>query len=179
MLKEVQKEMDNVIIKLNDFLSKIKLDKNLRNIISNLSINYYGNKMCLYQISSITEQGNSIFILPWDKECIKNISDAIIHSGLNLIPIISSSDIKINFPFMSEERRLEIIKEIKKKIEDFKKEIRIVRRNFLSNISFDVKNKILSLDEEKKKIKIIQNCTDEYILKIDKIFFSKKKEILI
>ena len=99
MLKEVQKEMDNVIIKLNDFLSKIKLDKNLRNIISNLSINYYGNKMCLYQISSITEQGNSIFILPWDKECIKNISDAIIHSGLNLIPIISSSDIKINFPF--------------------------------------------------------------------------------
>lgn len=176
--ENIEIDMQKKIDILNLYLKSIKTSVNLKSLVSNISLNYNNSKISIYQISNVSVLNNILIINPWDKNLLPLINESLLKSGLNLQTILDSKIIKINIPYMSEERRNEILKEVKKKCDEVKIEIRLIRKLYNELISKNLKNKIITEDNEKQEIKFIQKQTDKFISEIDRIFFSKKKEIL-
>jgi ribosome recycling factor len=180
MIEEIydktEEEMSLSLRNLNTNLDKIRTGRvNLR-IFDSILVESYKKYININQLASIVIiNNNSVNISPWDKNNLQSINKSIINSNLGVNPLIIDNIIKINFPPMTKERRFELIKNIKKEGENFKINIRNIRRE-KNNISKKLlKNKKITKDEEKIIQDKIQNITNKFILEVDKCL--KKKEI--
>jgi len=171
-----KKDMSSTIFSLNNQLDKIRTGRISTKIFDSISVECYEKLININQLASIViMSNNSVKITPWDKTNTNNISKAIINSDLGVNPSIVENVIKISFPPMNEERRMELIKYIKKIGENSKISIRNIRRDKNNVVKKLLKNKEITKDEEKLIQEKIQNITNEFILEVNQCI--KKKEI--
>ena len=178
-LSHLNDEMNSVVAYASEELSKIKTGKPNPDMIKNIKVNDYNAKVVpLYYIANITiSDSKTLLVTPYNKALVGNIESAIMKSGLNLNPQINGDSIKITFPPLTEETRNELVKMVKNKIEQYKTQIRNIRREKRDNIKSLEKKGISKnlLNEMETKI---QHITDMYISKINDIGEQKTNAIM-
>ena len=140
-------------------------------------MDYYGTPTPIQQVGNITiPEARMIQIAPWEKSLIKDIEKAILASDIGITPSNDGSVIRLVFPELTEERRKDLVKEVKKKAEECKVAVRNIRRD--GNDAFKKIAKEISEDEVKQLEDELQKMTDKYIKDVDKLMEEKSKEIL-
>ena len=148
-------------------------------ILDKVTVEYYGAQSPLTQIASVSvPDARSILIQPWDASILGEIEKAILKSDIGITPNNDGKAVRLNFPPLTEERRKELVKGIRKKGEDSKVAIRSIRRDAMEDAKVQKKNGEITGDDVKNLEKDIQKLTDNYIKDIDSIIASKEKEIL-
>lgn len=147
-------------------------------VLDKLRVDYYGTPTPIQQVGNITiPEARIIQIAPWEKSLVKAIEKAILTSDIGITPSNDGSVIRLVFPELTEERRKDLVKEVKKKGEDAKVAIRNIRRD--GNDAFKKLSKTdISEDEIKQLEESLQKQTDKYIKDIDALIESKSKEIM-
>ncbi len=180
MSLEIMKEkMDKVIETLQENYQEVRAGRANPAILNKIQVEYYGVPTPLNQVASISvPEARLIVIQPWDRSLLSLVEKAIEMSGIGIHPINDGQLIRLVFPELTEERRKEIAKDIKKMSEDAKVAIRNIRREEMDEAKSSLKNSEISEDEERSLEDKIQKATDSSIEKIDEVFSKKEKEIM-
>ncbi len=148
-------------------------------IVENILVDYYGTQTPISQLGNLsTPEPRLLIINVWDQKAITNIEKAIQKSDLGINPANDGRVIRLVFPELTEERRKELVKVLKKKAEESKVAIRSIRRDANEQIKKQQKDKLITEDDQKDLEEEIQKITDDQIKEIDKIASEKEKEIL-
>lgn len=179
MLKQYEEKMEKSVESLRSEYASIRAGRANPHILDKLRVDYYGTPSPLQQVANITvPEARTIIIQPWEASLIKEIEKAILTSDLGVTPNNDGKAVIINFPELTEDRRKEMVKDVKKKGEAAKVAVRNVRRDANDAVKKMNKSNELSDDELKDNENKIQKMTDKYINQIDKAIEEKSKEIL-
>ena len=179
MLTQYEEKMTKTVENLEGEYATIRAGRANPNIINKIKVEYYGVPTPMQQLANITvPEARTLMIAPWEPSLVKAIEKAILNSDLGLTPNNDGKNIILNFPELTEERRKEIVKDIKKKGENAKVAIRNVRRDANDAIKKMEKAGDISEDELKTNEDKIQKMTDKYVGLIDKAIEKKSTEIL-
>lgn len=172
--EKMQKSVDAV----RNEIIRIRTGKATTALLEGIKVDCYGSKVPLKQVANIgVPETRLLLIQPWDKNLLSNIEKAIFQSDLGLTPNNDGKVIRLPIPPLTEERRKELVKLVKKLGEEGKIAVRNVRRECNDDLKKGEKSGNISEDETKKGMKEIQEITDEYITKIDEVIEQKEKEI--
>ncbi|WP_204097751.1 ribosome recycling factor [Candidatus Karelsulcia muelleri] len=175
MKKEIKEKMNQILYYYKNKLSKIRIGKANTDMLDDITVEYYKNKVPLYHLSSLEViNSKTILIKPWEKKTLALIEKSIIKSNLGILPINKGKFLKLVIPSLTEERRKEIIKSNKLKLETAKISLRNIRKDYNNKII----KEFSETDLIEKYKKDVLEATKEYIYKIEKIFENKNKEIL-
>jgi len=171
--------MDKAVEALRRDLSKVRTGRASVSILDDVRVDYYGTPTPLNQVGSLTvPEPRLITIQPWEKKLIPEIERAIQKADLGINPTSDGITIRLAFPPLTEERRKEMVKQVKKMGEEGKIAVRSARRDANEALKKLLKDKAISEDDEKRDEKEIQELTDDYVARIDKIVTDKEKELL-
>ena len=178
-LNVYEEKMEKTISNLQEEYSTIRAGRANPHILDKITVDYYGTPTVLQQVGNITvQEARMICIAPWDATLLKEIEKAILASDLGLTPTNDGKVIRLVFPELTEERRKELVKDVKKKGENAKVAVRNIRRD--ANDAFKKQNKAneISEDELSDIEDDIQKLTDKFVKKVEEIIEDKSKEIL-
>ena len=176
-IQKYEDKMKKTLSNLDSDLATIRAGRANPHILDKLTVDYYGSPTPLQQVANITvPEARMIQIQPWESSLIKGIEKAILTSDLGLNPNNDGKSIRLVFPELTEERRKELVKDVKKKGEAAKVAVRNIRRD--ANDAFKKMSKEISEDEVKDLEQQIQKATDKFIKQIDESVEKKSKEIL-
>ena len=179
MLTQYEEKMTKTVENLEGEYATIRAGRANPNILNKIKVEYYGVPTPMQQLANITvPEARTLMIAPWEPSLVKAIEKAILNSDLGLTPNNDGKNIILNFPELTEERRKEIVKDIKKKGENAKVAIRNIRRDANDAIKKMEKAGNISEDELKTNEDKIQKMTDKYVGLIDKAIEKKSTEIL-
>ena len=171
--------MSRTIEVLKKDFSSIRTGRASLALLDGIAVNYYDTLTPLQQLASLSiPESRQIAIQPWDQKVIPDIEKAILKSDLGLTPTNDGKTIRINIPMLTEERRKQLVKMVKKKAEEAKVAIRNIRRDTNEELKKLEKEKHISEDIVKKSQDDIQKLTDSYIVKVDEVLANKEKEIM-
>ena len=177
-LEDAKEKMDKAVNHLGDELLRVRAGKATPNILDGINVDYYGSMTPLNQVSNIsTPDGKTIAVQPWEKSMIEPIEKAILAANIGLNPINNGELIRINIPPLTEERRNNLVKQIKQMAENTRVSIRNARRETNEALK-QMKKEGLSEDLEKDAEEEVQEMTNQYTEKIDKLVEAKEKDIL-
>ena len=178
-LESMQERMEKVIDNLEANYSEIRAGRANLAILNRVSVEYYGVPTPINQVASVSvPEARLIVIQPWDRSILSQVEKAIEKADIGIHPMNDGQVIRLSFPELTEERRKEIVKDVKKTAEEAKVAARNVRRDEMDEAKAKLKNKEISEDEEKSLEDKIQKETDKYVAKIDEIATQKEKEIM-
>lgn len=173
--EKMEKSYDNLI---SEYTS-IRAGRANPHILDKIKVDYYGAPTPLQQVGNVSvPEARMLVIQPWDASILKDIEKAILMSDLGLTPTNDGKCIRLVFPELTEERRKDLVKDVKKKGENAKVAIRNVRRDANDSIKKKGKEDGISEDEIKAYEEDVQKLTDKFINKIDKAVDDKSQEIL-
>lgn len=178
-LEQFSSKMEKTIETLREEYATIRAGRANPHLLDKLKVDYYGQPSSLQTVANVSvPEARVIQIQPWESKLIKEIEKAILNSDLGLNPSNDGKVIRLVFPELTEERRKELVKDIKKKAENAKVAVRNIRRD--ANELYKKMNKAseISEDEFKHLEDNVQKITDHYVLEIDKVMEDKSKEIL-
>ena len=176
---EIEARMDKTIDVLKQNLSEVRAGRANPAILNKVTVSYYGTPTPINQVAGISvPEARLIMIQPWDASILKDIEKAILAADIGINPNNDGKVIRLAFPELTEERRKELVKEIKKMAEDSKVAIRSSRRDGIDRAKAMQKNSEITEDDLKSAEDTIQKLTDKKIDEIDKILSDKEKEIL-
>jgi len=176
---EFKSKMEKTLNVLKDELGSIRAGRANPKLLDKLTVNYYGTPTNITQLASIqVPEARQIVIQPWDNKILNDIVKAIQMSDLGINPNNDGKVIRLIFPPLTEERRVELTKDVRKLGENSKVAIRQIRRDAVESYKKSEKAKEITEDDLKVAEKDIQKITDEYIEKIDKAVEAKIKEIM-
>lgn len=176
---EIESKMEKRIDGYASELKTVRAGRANASVLDKIAIDYYGTMTPIQQVGSISSpEPRTLIIQPWDASALKEIEKAINASDLGLTPQNDGKIIRLNFPPLTEERRKELVKLVKKYTEEAKIQIRNIRRDALESYKTQKKNGEITEDDLKNIEKDIQNLTDKYIKEIDSIDAAKEKEII-
>lgn len=179
MLTQYEEKMQKSVENLEAEYATIRAGRANPNILNKIKVEYYGVPTPMQQLANITvPEARTLVIAPWEPSLVKEIEKAIMNSDLGITPNNDGRNIILNFPELTEDRRKELVKDIKKKGEGAKVAIRNIRRDANDAIKKMEKNGDISEDELKDNEDKIQKLTDKYVGRIDKAVESKSKEIM-
>lgn len=179
VILEMTEKMDKSVESFKKELAKVRTGRASLSILDGIHVNAYGSSMPLNQVGTLTiPESRLIAIQPWDPQLLPAIEKAILKSDIGLNPIGDGKIIRLNIPQLTEERRKELVKSVKKVGEEFRVAIRNIRRDALEVLKKQKKDKEISEDELFKLQEEAQNETDAYIKKIDEATASKEKEVM-
>ena len=172
--EKMSKTLDN----LNGELATIRAGRANPNVLNKLTVDYYGSPTPIQQVANVSvPEARMIQIQPWEKSMLKEIEKAIMTSDLGINPTNDGTSVRLIFPELTEERRKELAKDVKKKGEAAKVAVRNIRRD--GNEAFKkLKGSEVSEDTIKDMEADLQKLTDKYIAKVDKSVEAKSKEIM-
>lgn len=181
-MNERIKAFDEKMVKSIEHLSAdyqgIRAGRANPHVLDKIRVDYYGTPTPIQQVGNVTiPEARMIQIAPWEKSLLKNIEKAILASDLGITPTNDGSVIRLVFPELTEERRKDLSKEVKKKAEDCKVAIRNIRRDGIDSLKKLPKGEI-SEDEQKDIEEELQKLTDKYVKEVDKVMDEKTKEIM-
>ncbi len=179
VFQEMESNMEKAIAAYQKELSRLRSGRASPSLLEGIRVDYYGTPTPIQQTASITiPESRLILIQPWDKGTIDSIEKAIQKANLGLSPTNDGKVIRIAIPPLTEERRKELAKLVKKMGEECKISIRNIRREANESLKKLEKKKELSEDELHRATNEVQKTTDQQIEKVDKIQEAKQKEIL-
>ncbi len=177
--QDTKERMDKSVQALEKDMGRVRTGRASLSILDPVKVDYYGTLTPLNQMASIAvPESRLITVQPWDISAIKEVEKGILKANLGLTPASDGKIIRISIPPLTEERRKEIAKKAHQTCEDFKVALRNIRRDSNDELKSLQKDGDISEDDNFKAQKQVQEITDEYIRKIDKIFAAKEKEIL-
>ncbi len=160
-------------------LSTIRTGRAQPDFLSGVMVEYYGNRVPLPQVCSISVQDSSTLVLNvWEKDMVREISSALAAFEMGLNPAVLGTVIKVPIPPLSQERRLELVKIARKHSEKARVSMRNVRRDLVQEIRGQLKEKTISKDEAKEREAKIQKLTDAFISKADALSKDKEKSLM-
>ena len=179
ILLELEDKMEKSLNSLKHQLTKVRTGRASANVLDGVTVDYYGAATPIAQVGNVsTPEARLLQIQPFDKTMIADIEKSILGANLGLTPSNDGNLIRIPFPALTEERRKEQVKDVKKYGEDAKIAMRNARRDKNEDVKKSEKSKEISEDDSKKFQDQIQKVTDKFVAKVDEIMDAKEKEIL-
>lgn len=178
-LQELEERMQKTIEVFQNNLAEIRAGRANPAILNKISVEYYGVPTPINQVAGISvPEARMIVIQPWDASVLKAIEKAILASDIGLNPNNDGKVIRLNFPELTEERRKDLVKEVKKIAEEARVSVRSIRRDGMDTLKNELKNSEISEDEKSGLEEKVQKLTDKYVAEIDKILEVKEKNIM-
>ena len=175
----LKERMEKTINNFSEKLSEVRAGRANPAILNKVKIDYYGTPTPINQVAGVSvPEARLIVIQPWDLSVLKEIERAILASDIGINPNNDGKVIRLAFPELNEERRKELVKEVKKMAEEAKVAIRAIRRDGIEEAKAEQKEGIITEDDLKKAENEIQKITDKSIEEIDEILSKKEKEIM-
>jgi len=179
VIMEMAEKMDKSLDALKQELTKIRTGRASLSLLDGIKVEAYGSSMPLNQVGSLTiPESRQIVIQPWDPQVMPSIDKAILKSDLGLTPVNDGKVIRINIPQLTEERRRDLVKIVKKIAEEYRVAVRNHRRDAIDALKKQKKNKEISEDEQFKLQDEAQKETDSCIAKIDEVAAEKENEVM-
>ena len=179
VLQEVDRKMDRAIDALKRELNALRTGRATPALIENISVDYYGTPSPLKQIASISApDARAIMVQPWDKQSLREIEKSLIKSEMGFNPSNDGSIITVPIPALNQERRQDMVKLLKRKLEEGKVAIRNVRREGLENLRKLEKDKDISQDQNRRAQEQLQKATDGHTKTVDQVGTAKEAEIM-
>ena len=179
VIEEASGKMDKAIGAFERDLSRVRTGRASAALLEGINVDYYGTFMPLNQVASVAiPESRLLTIQPWDIKILVEIEKAILKSDLGLTPSNDGKIIRVNVPPLTEERRKELVKLVKKMAEDCRVAIRNVRREAIERLKGREKAKEISEDDLFRLQDEVQKVTDDHIKKVEGIVADKEKEIL-
>jgi len=178
-LNNIEEKMKNSVNAFENKLSEVRAGRANPAILNKVMISYYGVPTPINQVAGISvPEARMIVIQPWDTSILKEIEKAILAADIGINPNNDGKVIRLNFPELTEERRKDLAKEVRKMTEDARVSVRSVRREGMDMVKELNKKSEITEDELHADEDAIQKLTDKYIAEIDKISENKEKEIM-
>lgn len=172
-------KMEKVVTGLIEELKKVRTGKAQVSMLDSVRVNYYGQQAPLNQVATVSTPDTKTFLIaPWESSILKEIEQSLVKSDIGMAPINDGKVIRLKVPDLTEERRKDLAKQVKKITEDARVGARLVRRDANEEVKKLFKDKAISEDESKKGEVDVQKITDDCIKKIDQIAEEKEKSIL-
>jgi len=179
ILINVEGKMRKAMDVLKEELATIRTGRASTGLVSNIRVDYHGVPMPINQIASISvPEARILVIQPWERDILSAIEKAILKSDLGLVPANDGNVIRLTIPQLTEERRVQLVKSVRKRIEEGKVAVRNVRRDGLEKSRGLKDNKELSEDEQKRFAGQLQKITDRFTDEIDNLGKGKEAELL-
>ena len=179
LIKNTEERMGKSIYALDREYKSIRAGRANAAVLDRVNVDYYGVPTPVQQMAAISvPEPRTLLITPWDKTTLKDIEKAILTSEIGINPQNDGTCIRLNFPPLTEERRKDIVKDIRKKGEDAKVAVRNQRRDALDKLKSLKKSNAITEDDESNGEKKIQNLTDKFCKEIDELANIKEKEIM-
>jgi ribosome recycling factor len=179
IIKECEVKMQKAISALGKEMGKIRTGRASLTLLDDIRVNYYGTSTPLNQAATLSvPESRLIVIQPWDNSLIGEIEKAILKSDLGMTPVNDGKLIRIAIPRLTEERRKELVKLVKKMGENSKIEVRNIRRETIEKLRTMEKGKDISEDELHQLQNQVQKTTDTFVEQIDEVIDAKEKEIM-
>ncbi len=183
MQKEIKKKAKEKMEKSVEVLKKdfagIRTGRASLSLLDSIVVEYYGTPTPLNQVAALSvPDPRMITIQPWEQKMIPVIERAIMESDLGLTPTNDGKIIRLHIPPLTEERRKQLVKVVRKRAEEARVAVRNIRREINEELKRLEKEKAISEDELRRSLEEIQDVTDSYIKKIDEILEKKEKEIM-
>ncbi|MBR3641128.1 MAG: ribosome recycling factor [Oscillibacter sp.] len=177
--KIYEEKMNKSIDSVSGDFASVRAGRANAAVLDRIQVDYYGSPTPIQQIAAISSPDpRALLITPWDASALKNIERAILESDLGINPQNDGRSIRLNFPQLTEERRKELVKQIRKYAEGGKVAVRNIRRDAMENFKKQEKSSEITEDELKLAEKEMQKLTDESCKKIDDLLAKKEKELL-
>ena len=179
LIKNTEEKMGKSIDALDREYKSVRAGRANVAVLDKINVDYYGVPTPIQQMAAISvPEPRTLLITPWDKTTLKDIEKAILTSEIGINPQNDGTCIRLNFPPLTEERRKDIVKDIRKKGEDAKVAVRNQRRDALDKLKALKKNNAITEDDEANGEKKIQNLTDKFCKEVDELANIKEKEIM-
>lgn len=179
LIKNTEERMRKSIDALDREYKSVRAGRANAAVLDRVNVDYYGVPTPVQQMAAVSiPEPRTLIIQPWDKSTLKEIEKAILTSEIGINPQNDGTCIRLNFPPLTEERRKEIVKDVRKKGEDAKVAVRNQRRDALDKLKGLKKSNAITEDDEANGEKKIQNLTDKFCKEIDELASLKEKEIM-
>ena len=179
IFSQLQKEMDQSVGVLRKELAKIRTGRASTGLLEHIVVDYYGATTPLNQLATLSAPEPRLLVIqPYDRSALSDIEKAILKSDLGLTPSNDGKIIRVPIPQLTEERRRELVKHVKKIAEEFRVSVRSHRRAAIEQLKDAEKKKAITADDSKHGQDRVQKITDEYIGRIDKVVKTKEDEIM-
>jgi ribosome recycling factor len=176
---QLQKEMEHSVGALRKELAKLRTGRASTGLLEHIMVDYYGSTTPLNQVATLSAPEPRLLIVqPYDRSAMGDIERAILKSDLGLTPNNDGKVIRIPFPQLTEERRRDLVKHVKKIAEEFRVSLRNHRRDAIEQLKEGEKKKTITADEAKHGHDRVQKITDEFIARVDKIVKAKEEEVM-
>ena len=177
--KEYGRKMDKTLDVLAENFGAVRAGRANAKVLDRISVEYYGSETPLNGVATISSpDARTLVTQPWDTKLLKDIQKAIQMSDLGINPQNDGRVIRLVFPQLTEERRRELTKQVKKYAEDAKVAMRNIRRDGMDYVKKLKKNSEITEDDQKKAEKDLQDMLDKYIKKVDEALAAKEKELM-
>lgn len=177
--KDAEARMKKSLDTLKGGLEKIRTGRANVGLLDQIQVEYYGSRTPLNQVANVgVQDARTLTVSPWDKGMVQAIEKAIMESGLGLNPVTSGQMIRVPLPALTEERRKELGKVVRKEGEEAKVAVRNVRRDALQHLKDSLKKKEITEDEDKRAQDATQKLTDRFVADVDKLVGAKEQELL-
>ena len=183
MIEDVRKDasgrMDKSVLALTKMLIGVRTGRAHTGLLENIKAKYYGANTPLNQVANLSiEDSRTLTVTPWEQEMVAVIEKAIRNSDLGLNPVTAGNVIRVPLPDLTEERRKDLVRLVKKEGEQSRVAVRNIRRDALGDLKELLKEKLITEDDEHRAHHMIQELTDKYVATIDKILEEKHQEIM-
>lgn len=176
---QLQKEMDQSVGALRKELSKLRTGRASTALLESVVVEYYGTSTHLNQLATLSAPDPRLLLLqPYDRSAIAGIEKAILKADLGLNPVNDGKVIRVPIPQLTEERRKELVKHVRKVAEEYRVSVRNHRRDAIERLKESEKKKEITADDYKHGQDRVQKTTDEFIGRIDKVVKAKEEEIM-
>lgn len=179
ILEETEDRMKKSLVAFKRELATIRTGKATTALLDGIKVDAYGQSMPLNQVASISvPEPRLILVQPWDRTIISDVEKAIQKSSTGLVPNTDKAVIRLPIPPLTEERRVELVKLVKKHAEESRVSVRNIRRDSNEHLKKGQKDGEISEDDSHKAVDKVQKLTDKYIEEIDKVLADKEEEIM-
>lgn len=179
IFSQAEEKMKKTVEVLQKELSSIRTGKATTSLLDGIKVEYYGSIVPLNQVATLSVPDYKLIIIqPWEKKLIPEIAKAIQKSDLGLNPLTDANVVRLPIPPLTEERRQDLVKHVKKIIEDTKVSLRNIRREANDALKKKEKDKEISEDDSRKGMEQVQKILDEHIKSVEELMKKKEEEIM-
>lgn len=183
MIEELKKDaaerMQKSVTALSQALIKVRTGRAHPSLLEQISVSYYGSSTPLNQVANVAvDDARTLSVTPWEQQMIPEVEKAIQNSQLGLNPVTAGKVIRVPLPDLTEERRKDLARMVKRESEQGRVAVRNIRRDVISDLKELLKEKEITEDELRKAEQDVQQLTDKYVAEVDKVSEDKQKEIM-
>ena len=179
VLSSAERKMARAVEVMERDLQSVRTGRANASLVERIHVEYYGTSTPLNQLAGISvPEAHQIIIQPWDRSVLGAIEKAIIKSDIGLTPNVDGMVVRLNIPRLTEERRRDLVKQVHKRMEEARVEIRNLRREAADHVKKEERDGEVGSDAAHREIEHLQRLTDRYVAEVDKAGAHKEQEVL-